>query len=194
MAPGFPGPPPGFLPRAALAPASWGGAPSVLGSHAASQRSPAPAAGTSESAVRGQIGQGLRGRIPCAVASGGSGEAPFALLLPTDSGLGRLSNWDWSLGLGRARSPGVLCIPRSPPRLCLDPVISVLGRLFLQIARRGGAGRAKSLRSRKRRRLCIGHLGPAASSLRRKRNCSPFADWGWGGGAAAGEERRDSPD
>lgn len=69
--------------------------------------------------------------------------------------------------------------------LCLE--------VSLQTARQGGHLRkAKIFRSRKRPRICIGPLGPAASSsLRRKRNCSPVLDWGWGW-TVDGEEARDA--
>lgn len=54
------------------------------------------------------------------------------------------------------------CVPRSPPRLCLSPVISVLGRLP-QIARQGGHREGQNV-SLERGRDCIGHLVPVVSS------------------------------
>lgn len=65
-----------------------------------------------------QVDGGARERLP------GAASSPFGFTRIWGSD--RLLNRGWSLGLGRAWSPGMQRIPRFPPRLCLSPVISVL--------------------------------------------------------------------
>lgn len=85
-------------------------------------------------------------------------------------------------------------------RLGSASFLSFLCLEVLQTARRGGHLRKASIfRCRKRPRICIGHLGPAASSLRRKRNCAPVLDWGrgmdsgrWGGQRSPESDEDDS--
>lgn len=78
------------------------------------------------------------------------------------------------------------CVPRSPPRLCLNPIISVLGRLP-QIARQGGHREGQNL-SLERGRDSASATWYQSSPMRRKRNCSLTANSGWAGGSENGRD------
>ena len=76
----------------------------------------------------------------------------------------------------------MLCVPRSPPRLFLSHIISVLGRLP-QIARKEGQNL-----SLERGRDSASATWYQSSLMRRKRNCSLTANSGW---ASDSEKGRD---
>lgn len=146
VAPGFTASPPPARPGSEE---GWGGAPLSLGSPRCPRALSCSLGGdlagcsTGADALRArwapslrQVAGGARERLP--------GAAPLPLCFTGIRGSDHLLNRDWSLGLGRARSPGLRCVPRSPPRLCLSSVISVLGRL-LQTARQGGHRKGQNL-------------------------------------------------
>lgn len=114
------------------------------------------------------------------------GAAPSPLCFSQIRGSDRLFYRDWSRGLGRARSPGMRCVPRSPPRLCLSPVIFVLGRLP-QIARQGGHREGQNV-SLERGRDSASATWYQLSPVRRKRNCSLTANSGRAGGSEKGRD------
>lgn len=83
--------------------------------------------------------------LPQVDAGTREGRVPSPLCFSRTGGSYRLLDRDWSLGLGRARSLGMQRIPRSPPGLCLSPVISVLGSLLANSQAERAPGRPKSL-------------------------------------------------
>ena len=191
--------PPGFsggrsqrpLPRPAPAPRGDGVARRApRAPHAACERFPAPVAGSALGAVRGRMRQGLGGRLPCrrmlGLGKASLAQPPSPLCFSRIRGSDRLFYRDWSRGLGRARSPGMRCVPRSPPRLCLSPVISVLGRLP-QIARQGGHREGQTV-SLERGRDSASATWYQLSPVRRKRNCSLTANSGRAGGSEKGRD------
>lgn len=162
-----------------------GCAPRALGSPRRSKRSPAPAAGTWVGAVGAQMRRGLGGCVPgrrLMVGLGkGAGGTPSPYCFSRIWGSYRLLTgigvWVWD-------EPGVqACSVFQGLRLGCASVLSFLClEVSLQTARQGGhlkEGQNLSL-LKEAKNLCLGHLGPAASSLRRKRNCAPVLDWGWG--------------
>ena len=80
----------------------------------------------------------------------------------------------------------MLCVPRSPPRLFLSPVISVLGRLP-QIARKEGHREGQNL-SLERGRDSVSATWYQSSLMRRKRNCSLTANSRWAGDSEKGRD------
>lgn len=138
----------------------------------------------------GRCAKGSVGAFPAAGCWWGSGKAswrcPFAPLLHWDSGLGPPFEQGLEFRFGTS--------PESRLAVCSKVSSPALPQFCHFCAWKAPANRQTGRAPERPKSFVLerGHLGPAASSLRRKRNGSLTANWGWEGGPWA-LRRADSP-